>query len=125
MEPISLPRHPTFPQLSPEQESALRSACRDERAARSAAIEASIADVLARLTSASPDVPCVYVLKQGDEVVYVGQTVNLSGRISSHRCTKAFDSCQWAPVPREDLNRVEAALIEHFNPRLNKQGAPR
>jgi hypothetical protein len=53
--------------------------------------------------------------------MYVGQSVNVYGRISSHLSQKwmVFDSFAWVPVPRQDLLYEEAAYIVKFRPKLN------
>jgi predicted GIY-YIG superfamily endonuclease len=66
----------------------------------------------------------IYVLIEKGEVVYVGQTVNLAGRIGNHstnqersrRRAKVFDRVLALDVPREDAAAYEGALIRRFNP---------
>ena len=67
--------------------------------------------------------PCVYFLCLNDEVVYVGQTVTLAGRISTHMCesVKDFDRVFFLPVDPADLDTVEIALIRALRPKENKQ----
>lgn len=66
----------------------------------------------------------VYFLVHGDEVVYVGQSVNVYGRVMGHFTgpEKQFDRATWVPVEREDLDVVESLYIHALRPRLN--GAP-
>jgi hypothetical protein len=66
-----------------------------------------------------PPVAVVYFLVSGEEIVYVGQSVGLPGRIDQHRKEKDFDRVFYLTVPRDDLNAVEAAFIVHLKPRLN------
>jgi hypothetical protein len=61
----------------------------------------------------------IYFLCELGQVVYVGQSVNLGSRISSHRNGKDFDRIFFLPWPRFDLNRIEAALIKVLHPPLN------
>lgn len=66
----------------------------------------------------------VYFLCRGDNVVYVGQSVTLSARIGIHSSEKQmrpkeFDRAYLLPVPREHLNRVEAAFIRALRPEYN------
>lgn len=66
--------------------------------------------------------PCgVYFLLHEGEVVYVGQSVNIFGRVSSHisQTWMVFDSFAWIPVPRDELLYEEAAYIVKFRPKLN------
>ena len=63
--------------------------------------------------------PAVYFLTLNNEVVYVGQSVGLFGRIEEHTQHKEFDSVYFLPVPRSELNEVEAAFIRALRPKLN------
>jgi excisionase family DNA binding protein len=65
--------------------------------------------------------PGVYFLCQAEEVVYVGQSITPHARIGSHACdpTKIFDRVYLLPVPAGDLDKVEAAFIQHLQPRHN------
>jgi hypothetical protein len=67
--------------------------------------------------------PCVYFLCAGDEVIYVGQSITLAGRISTHMCeaVKNFDRVFFLPVDPVDLDDVERALIKALRPVENKQ----
>lgn len=63
----------------------------------------------------------VYLLLKGDDVVYVGQSINYTARIASHKHDKDFDSFDLVPVsPHEDLNLIEFAYIAKFQPKHNK-----
>jgi hypothetical protein len=62
----------------------------------------------------------IYLLMQGAEVVYVGQSINVAKRIGAHIGQKDFDRALYLPTQRKDLNRVEAAYIKKFNPIYNK-----
>lgn len=65
--------------------------------------------------------PCVYFLLSGSDVVYVGQSVSLAARISTHRSEgyKAFDRVYYLPVDRSQLNHTERAHISKFRPKYN------
>lgn len=65
----------------------------------------------------------VYLLWRGDEVVYVGQSVNIQQRIGVHLANpkKDFDAITYAIVESGDLNEIEAELIVKFNPCLNNE----
>ncbi len=63
---------------------------------------------------------CVYFLLRGECVVYVGQTMHLSARISQHVGDgKVFDGVSYFEVDREDLVIIEAVNIAHHLPELN------
>lgn len=66
----------------------------------------------------------IYGLLKGGELVYVGQTVNLSARLAIHRRRKAFDRALFMIVPRAAMNFVEGELIERLKPRLNEAPGP-
>jgi excinuclease UvrABC nuclease subunit len=74
----------------------------------------------------------VYFLFRGDELLYVGETVNVLGIIYTHvtgsRAPRRgttnkqipLDRVAWVPVQNiADRKRIEAALIERFSPRFN------
>jgi hypothetical protein len=65
--------------------------------------------------------PGVYFLICGDDVVYVGQSLNVAARVSSHisEKKKAFDKAVYLPVPQSDLNLVERAFIRALRPLYN------
>lgn len=62
----------------------------------------------------------VYFLVKGEDVVYVGQSRNLSYRITTHSSGKEFDRVFYIPVPSASLNDVESALIRTIRPKLNE-----
>lgn len=64
---------------------------------------------------------CIYFLIDDDEIVYVGQTIGLSGRIQTHRKEKLglFEQVLYLPVPQSELDRVEQSFIRALRPRLN------
>jgi hypothetical protein len=71
--------------------------------------------------------PGVYFLCQGDEVVYVGQSVSVPDRVMSHiresrwPAGKTFDPLRifYLPVPESELLRVESEFIGRLQPRYN------
>ena len=69
-------------------------------------------------------IPGVYFLISKGEVVYVGQSVNVYSRITSHKSRdeyKRYDEALFLPVPKSDLNDLEVALIHALKPRYNRQ----
>ena len=81
----------------------------------------SIVDSAAGLNGMSA-VSGVYFLLRDDELVYIGQSVNVANRIAAHcgEGTKQFNRACFIPVDRTDLNLVESALIALFWPEHNK-----
>ena len=74
-------------------------------------------------TEAPPPRPGVYVLIDGDEVVYVGQArFNLRGRFAEHfgNRFKEFTRIGWAELPMEQVKEAEDELIRYYLPRYNK-----
>ena len=63
----------------------------------------------------------VYILLREGQVVYVGQSVDVYGRLRNHRhdCTGDFDSFTWMQLPEPSLNYYEALAIVTFRPALN------
>lgn len=77
------------------------------------------------ITSAeSVAMPGVYFLCHKSKVVYVGQSVNVFGRVGAHIGNKTFDAVWFIRVPQSDLDFVEGALIRTLKPKYNhdKQG---
>lgn len=60
----------------------------------------------------------VYFLLQGNEVVYVGQSVNIYARIGAHHI-KNFDRFAYVLCSADMLDRLESLYIHCLRPRLN------
>lgn len=60
----------------------------------------------------------VYFLLDGDEVVYVGQSVSVYSRILQHT-DKLFDRYAFVPCAVDALDRLESLYIHFLRPRLN------
>lgn len=71
--------------------------------------------------------PAVYFLLQNKIVVYVGQTVSLGARITSHirESSKEFTEVWYVCCPPNQLTAVEAFYIKQFRPRYNQKGKER
>jgi hypothetical protein len=70
--------------------------------------------------SASYDAPSgVYFLISGDEIVYVGQSINVMSRMEDHARRIKFKRFAFAPFPREQLDLVESLYIHLLRPRFN------
>jgi excinuclease UvrABC nuclease subunit len=64
----------------------------------------------------------IYYLLQEEDVVYVGQTNNLTARIRAHiqeRKIKFDDVYYFICSPFKDENKVERELIKKYNPACN------
>jgi hypothetical protein len=81
----------------------------------------------------------VYFLIDRDEVVYIGQSVNVQARVDAHAFynqrhenwypehIRAFDRAIWMKLPAGEIKVFEAALIRLLRPRHNvmvPRGAP-
>lgn len=66
----------------------------------------------------------IYFLCLGDELVYIGQSVDINARALGHRHggprKKQYDRIFFVRVPREQLDTIEAQFINLFKPKLNK-----
>ena len=60
----------------------------------------------------------VYFLLADDEVVYVGQAINVHARIAQHR-DKSFNRYAFVHCPPQSLNVLESLYIHCLRPRLN------
>lgn len=90
-----------------------------------ATIPRALAEVESRLCEIPPIEypPCVYFLVHEREIVYVGQSRNLLGRLVQHRGDgKCWDRVLYLPVPAERLLEVESLWIKTLQPALNQVG---
>ena len=62
----------------------------------------------------------IYLLFDGNEIVYVGRSVHVRQRVESHRDSKQFDSYAMVPVPEIEQTWVEKALIQALQPKYNR-----
>lgn len=62
----------------------------------------------------------IYFLYQGEELIYIGKSKNIFGRVGSH-CAhgREFDSWTYAPVEQDEILQAERKAIEKYRPRLN------
>ena len=65
--------------------------------------------------------PAIYVLFQGQEVVYVGQSINVYSRLGTHyqEGTKEFDSFRILYCKKKRMSFWERKLIKAYEPRYN------
>lgn len=61
----------------------------------------------------------VYFLLKGDQIVYVGQSININERIRTHEKIKDFDKFTYVGCEKENLNEIEAKYILKFKPIYN------
>ena len=61
----------------------------------------------------------IYFLISGDEVVYVGQSVNIYSRIQEHSKLKQFERYAYIHCSVEMLDKLESLYIHFLQPKLN------
>lgn len=68
----------------------------------------------------------VYFLLDHQEIVYVGQSVNVHARVSQHLddSTKSFNRVCYLPARPEELSEIENAMIVLLKPKFNTRGNP-
>ena len=65
----------------------------------------------------------VYFLVDGETIEYVGQSVNLYGRLYTHEKLKKYHKIAFLPVKEKNILKwVEQYYITKFNPVLNIKG---
>lgn len=66
----------------------------------------------------------IYFLCKNCKIQYIGQSVHIASRVSTHDAEgkKDFDSIFFIPIPTTELNEVEFALIKKYKPPLNGPG---
>lgn len=77
--------------------------------------------ILAASLAAEPLKCGIYFLIKDGEIKYVGQSVNIEARITSHK-PRRFERWHWIPCSREELNALERAYINAFMPAWNTDG---
>ena len=78
---------------------------------------------IACLEDVSPQ-PGVYFCYSGGRLVYVGKSANAARRVSSHHL-KGFENVIMLPLPVEQIDEVEAAMIAALQPPWNRAGVSR
>lgn len=66
----------------------------------------------------------VYFLIKGGRVVYVGQSVNVHGRVCEHAKSKDFDGFAWVPCAQSALDKLESLYIHALRPYMNGNNGP-
>jgi len=64
--------------------------------------------------------PCIYILFDGDEIVYVGQSKSPYSRLSAHQRDKHFSAVRLLPCLKHRMSYWEKKLIKKYSPKLNK-----
>ena len=65
--------------------------------------------------------PCVYFLIDSGQIVYVGQSVNLGGRLVQHKINKEYNRVLYMPIELERLDEIERFFIETLDPKYNME----
>lgn len=67
---------------------------------------------------------CVYILLNGDEVIYVGQSIDIGSRVSNHRrsLSMKFDTVKVHFCPPHLMASLELELITKHSPKWNTFG---
>ena len=60
----------------------------------------------------------VYFLFKGEELIYIGQSINIMGRINTHHISD-WDTYSYVEVPKWDLSDTEREYIYKFKPPRN------
>ena len=63
--------------------------------------------------------PAIYFLFDGDEIVYIGQSINPYSRITQHIKKKKFSHVRFLPCSSRRMNYWEQKLISKYNPKYN------
>lgn len=61
----------------------------------------------------------IYFLLDGNEVIYVGQSVHVWSRIASHGANKQFDRIAFVPCEADELDKLESFYIHALQPKAN------
>lgn len=70
----------------------------------------------------APNTSYVYFLIDKGDIVYVGITKDVGGRLMSHLSSvKVFDAYYFEPVSTEDAYKAESDYINKFKPKYNKR----
>lgn len=64
--------------------------------------------------------PGIYFLCFGDQLLYIGQSINPLRRLRQHVKDKGFDRVFYLSWPVDKLNTMEGGLIRMFDPPLNR-----
>ncbi len=62
----------------------------------------------------------IYFLFKGNDIVYIGQSVDIFSRMRTHRRVIDFDFFSFIWCEKEELNSTELNYIQFYKPILNK-----
>jgi len=62
----------------------------------------------------------IYFLIHNDDIVYIGQSIDIPNRIRQHRGHYPFDKVHYLEVNKNELTRIEKEYILKYTPRYNK-----
>jgi prophage regulatory protein len=62
----------------------------------------------------------IYFLFSGNEIVYIGQSINVFSSIAQHQNIKDFDAFTYIEIPQSELDAFEAEYISQYKPKLNR-----
>ena len=65
----------------------------------------------------------IYFLTLDEELVYIGQTINVYKRLADHRRDKEFDNAYFLPITKTFLNSIETYFLNKYKPEYNKNGS--
>ena len=64
-----------------------------------------------------------FLCDENSNILYIGQSIAPLSRLGQHRSRgRVFARAFLLPAPKAELDRIEGALIRHFNPPLNGVG---
>jgi excisionase family DNA binding protein len=61
----------------------------------------------------------IYFLINENDVVYIGQSVNIHSRIAQHKNSKTFDKFSYIECEKSELSHLEVKYIKKFKPKYN------
>lgn len=61
----------------------------------------------------------IYFLINQNDVVYIGQSVNIHSRIAQHKNNKKFDKFSYIECGKPELSHLEVKYIKKFKPKYN------
>lgn len=68
-----------------------------------------------------PELLCgIYFLMVGDNLMYVGKSVNLHRRLMDHRESRKYDTAIIVAMPAQEADAIELRAIKQFNPPWNR-----
>ena len=72
-----------------------------------------------RIFTTKKPISGVYFLFDGDDLVYIGKSIECRARIESHKKTKKFDSYHILQMQESEIDEAEKKYISKYKPRYN------